>query len=258
MPASPNDNDLKKQALMRLIGQYQQPTSMVHYPNGNPVSSPAMAADSVLGAPIRRGLWQASHEQNKPENGFLSTAPITEGLKAAYNQFGQDPRTAPTAKQTMMEAGMSSLPGSQTPGLQSIYRQPGEKTDAFDVRPEAGGMLDFSPAGVAGEALNFYTDPMMHTGAPKTMGASVQKASWPNLKKTLNPEEYSALLRKDPKVQEFLDQEAQYGTVPYMEKSATENELQKNKNIIGSSKSTGEDTAIIEEKPDKDEEEQEE
>jgi hypothetical protein len=173
-----DDTEIKKQALQKLLDNQQDEVSKrlfetTHkFPDtGRTAHSPGEVIDGYIGAPIRAGLAKASDvqvgENGQEGTGFLSMKPMVEGAKAVYEQFGKDPKNAPTGKMVAEKAGASSLPFSETPGLSWMYRDPKkEQLEAFDIRPEKGGMLDVSPAGIAGFGTEMATDPLTYT-SPK-------------------------------------------------------------------------------------------
>lgn len=94
--------------------------------------------DKYGGAPVRSAI--SSAVEGKPE----------EALGAAYSQFGEDPTKAPSGKDIMSRAGVSTQ----------------EYTTPFILNPYTGpeGRLKVSPAGVAGAALETFSDPMTYAG----------------------------------------------------------------------------------------------
>lgn len=94
--------------------------------------------DKYGGAPVRSAI--SSAVEGKPE----------EALGAAYRQFGEDPTKAPSGKDIMSRAGVSTQ----------------EYTTPFILNPYTGseGKLKVSPAGVAGAALETFSDPLTYAG----------------------------------------------------------------------------------------------
>lgn len=170
------DDEIKKKAIEQLIAQSNNNLNPKYaYPDtGRSTDIPTDRLDSYVGAPIRAGLAKALDTNAQDGGGFLR--PAVQGLAAGVNQFGNDPKTAPTGKDVAEKAGISSLPLSQTPVISNLYRQKNESPEAFDIRPEAGGMLDTSPAGMAGTGIEAAADPMsyMPMGKIKNLGAAVE------------------------------------------------------------------------------------
>lgn len=111
-------------------------------------------ADKYTMAPIRAGAYRAM--QGKPE----------EALSAAYQQFGEDPTKAPSGKDIMAEAGLSTK----------------EYPTQFTLNPYTGseGKFKVSPAGVAGAALETFADPVTFSGmaAGKVARAGLKGAEY--------------------------------------------------------------------------------
>lgn len=208
MPASPNDNDLKKQALMKMIGN----------------SQPQM--DTIFGVNQPKVPWKQAYESmgmsGAPLSQLQGTSALFAPANAKYNGLGG-----------VSDNKMGYV--SPTAGQPALNR--------------AGGPLDVSPAGVAGEATSLVADPRnyMAPGLKTGMaGVSKLEGQYPNLKRLLQPEEYMEMVKNDPDVQELMSQEALRGTVPTPEQEAS-NQLGRNKAIIKISKESGEDTVIPDE-----------
>lgn len=122
--------------------------------------------DRFTGAPVRAGIKAA-------QEGRFMDIPRDE-----WNQFGEDTKTAPTAKSLVMNAGVSDKPfnemfgydKSQKPsGLigklgNSIY--PEGRDAAIDYASKEKGMLGkLSPADVAGFGLGIASDPTTYISA---------------------------------------------------------------------------------------------
>lgn len=153
------DEELKKQALQKLLADNNDEVSKrimgtTHKfdDSDRTAHSPGEVVDSYIGAPVRAGLAAGS------EGG------LNAGWNALKSQFGNDPNKAPTDKAVMEKMGISGAPLSQMPITKNLYRQPGESQEMFDIRPEAGGALDVSPAGAAGFGLSAATDPLTYVG----------------------------------------------------------------------------------------------
>ena len=117
MPASPNDNDLKKQALMKMIGN----------------SQPQM--DTIFGVNQPKVPWKQAYESmgmsGAPLSQLQGTSALFAPANAKYNGLGG-----------VSDNKMGYV--SPTAGQPALNR--------------AGGPLDVSPAGVAGEATSLVAD----------------------------------------------------------------------------------------------------
>ncbi len=121
----------------------------------NMVGKAGSALDRFGGAPTRA----AANEIINPSQQYLdapfkniSQDPLIQAPKAFINQFGRNPANAPTMKQVFTERGLSDRPLSER--RPSMYSESGKGIRQL----KKGGILDFSPAGVAGLAGDVLTD----------------------------------------------------------------------------------------------------
>jgi hypothetical protein len=149
----------------------------------NYVSPALKAVDSVTGAPVRAAV-QAYH--NAPSGGLIQTPVgplptngLVEAAKAYGHQFGANPDQAPTPKDLAAGLGIPTTPASQY--------APGLFTDDQSKEPykfKKGGLLDVSPAGVAGLPIGVATDPLSYipvgelaSAAANKLGSGLKKVS---------------------------------------------------------------------------------
>lgn len=180
MPASPNDQDLKKQALLKMIGN----------------SQPQM--DVLLGKNQPKVDWK-----QVAENAGISGAPASQlGLSSLFAPSDAKYQGGGASERQM---GMVS-PATGQPALNRAG-------GPLDVSP-AG------VAGTAAELAanpNNYVAPGLSTGMG---GVAAMDGAFPNLKKLMQPEEYMNMVKGDPNVQALMKQEALRGTVPSQEQAA--------------------------------------
>lgn len=130
---------------------------------GRTASSPADLLEAYTTGPLRTGIAE-----------YQSTDDILKAIKAATQSMGKDPANAPQFKRIMETAGISGAPFSQQPVLKELYRKKGEPLEMFDIRPEEGGMLDVSPAGLVGGATDLVVDPInLALPGGKTFGKGI-------------------------------------------------------------------------------------
>lgn len=109
--------------------------------------------DRYTGAPVRRGMLSLQAGRSIPE-----------AAEAAYEQFGEPTKYAPTGKELFEIAGASKKPLSEY--IPSAFSEKG----SIDIlNPEKstfrkGGLLDASPAGVLGLGFEMGADPLMLAG----------------------------------------------------------------------------------------------
>lgn len=167
------------------------------------------ASDKYFMAPARAAV---NHMQNVADK--YQNAPLDEQLgdkvagemyggawDAAKNQFGQDDRSqVPSAKQILGRAGVPTIPISQSiPGADKIFIDPKEKNSPNaswldQARPEKGGMLDVSPAGVAGFVADVKQDPTMQIPFGKIKNIMKGGEEAKNIPRTMTAEEQKAAL----------------------------------------------------------------
>jgi hypothetical protein len=182
--------------------------------------------DRYAGAPIRAGLNEMQNVADKYQNAPLSdqfgdkaAGEFYGGAwNAAKNQFGQADRShVPTGKQIMERAGLSGAGISDLiPGANNVFISPQEKNSPNastldQLRPEKGGMLDVSPAGLGGLALDTKTDPTMYLPYGKLRGLFQSKS----IPRTMTAEAQREFIEnakaKYPNVRQLFDLEAKRG-----------------------------------------------
>lgn len=114
--------------------------------------------DKYTGAPMRAGLYDAQAGNNP--------------IPAALKQFGQDPEQAPTGKQIVMRAGITDDKSHLSDAL-PIYADKGSQHPWY--QPEKGGMLDPTPAGAAGVAMDVAANPLNFVGPAGEAASAISK-----------------------------------------------------------------------------------
>lgn len=106
------------------------------------------AVDSYTGAPVRSGI------------SALQDGKDLQGAVDAYkNQFGSDSDLAPTGKDIATKAGFDN-----TKSMSDRYPDLYTSEPGLTLKAKKGGLLDFTPAGAAGAAVDVAADPMMAAG----------------------------------------------------------------------------------------------
>ena len=140
----------------------------------------------AVGAPILAGI--ASALSGKPQQQILSQNEYEDALNPTTT------RRAPNADTMLARAGVPQGPSSSSviPGL---YQDPEEQStknwyDPTKYLPQKGGLLDVTPRGVAGGALDILSDPLTWESVGTNKMAQAAKAageSTPLVTKVLKP-----------------------------------------------------------------------
>lgn len=142
-----NLDDLSDDELAQLAGEksLEEPSLLEKFGKGALDSAVKVGqfVDSYTGAPTRAAIGAVQDSKNP--------------LKAFVDQFGADPTKAPTGKEIMTKAGVSTeetlpLPFVQKSGTGLFDRKAGQPF-------QAGEAVNVSPAGVSGFALDVAADP---------------------------------------------------------------------------------------------------
>ena len=140
----------------------------------------------VVGAPILAKL--ASLVSGKPREQLMSDQELSDAANPTTT------RRAPNSDTILARAGVPSGPSASSV-VPALFQPPGTKDqkhwyDPTRLLPEKGGMLDVTPRGAAGFALDMATDPLTYEmgGTNKAAEAAAAKGeSTPLLSKVLNP-----------------------------------------------------------------------
>lgn len=140
----------------------------------------------VVGAPILAKL--ASLVSGKPREQLMSDQELSDAANPTTT------RRAPNSDTILARAGVPSGPSASSV-VPALYAAPGSgnqysKWNPAHYWPEKGGMLDVTPRGAAGAALDMATDPLTYEmgGMSKAAEAAAAKGeSTPLLSKVLNP-----------------------------------------------------------------------
>ncbi len=143
MPANPSMGGTERavRSVVGAVGPYVAPV--------------AEALDSVTGAPVRSAIGAIQNKQNPA---------------AAYmNQFGADPKQAPTGKEIAKKLGLSETAASEIAPF--LYDE-----DGSGWKLRKGGMLDPTASGAAGLAIDAVADPLNVVGAGAALKVAGQGA----------------------------------------------------------------------------------
>jgi hypothetical protein len=110
---------------------------------------------------------------------YQNTGDLKKSFKAIRGSLANSSKEIPSYKNILEKYGIAGAPLSQQPIMRELYRKKDEPIEAFDFRPEEGGIFDVSPSGIAGFGAEIVTDPLTYVaGLPvKSIGAGVKKVN---------------------------------------------------------------------------------
>jgi hypothetical protein len=141
------------------------------------ISPTLKTIDSYTGAPVRAAMNAYQQTANTNSNGLLRAGPfvlpinqgaLNNAIEAYGKNFGGNTDQIPTGKDIAANMGASRTSLSDViPG--AFTNEPG-----FTLKAKKGGLLDVSPAGVAGLGINVATDPINYVPVGELANAGVQ------------------------------------------------------------------------------------
>lgn len=121
--------------------------------------------DQYGGAPTRAAISSLQDDMFEPGR----------AVEAFKNQFGEDPKTAPTGRDIVRRAGVPDTALSEV--VPNLYSETGDEW----LKLKRGGALDPTASGVAGVAMEVAADPMtvlpVGAAAKAVSGAAVKSAA---------------------------------------------------------------------------------